>query len=132
LLVAASALTHDLDVGARSGWSLLARSRVVVVLLGAGAVAAALYGSQEIFSRVLFAWAAMAAAFGPLLIVTIWRGPVSGRATLAAMVAGFVLSVAAYSLPAGAWKAVFERVVPIVVALAIAAAAAGGVQRSRR
>jgi sodium/proline symporter len=93
---------------------------VVVVLLGLGAVAGALYGSQEIFSRVLFAFAAMGAAFGPLILVTIWRGPVGARATFAAMSLGFALSVAAYSLPAHAWKGTLERVVPFLVALAIA------------
>jgi len=120
LLVAASSLTHDLNIGGRSAWGLLARARVVVVILGVGAAVAALYGSQEIFSRVLFAWAAMGAAFGPLLLVTIWRGPVGARATLAAMAIGFTLSIAAYYLPAHAWKGTFERVVPVVVAFLIA------------
>jgi sodium/proline symporter len=120
LLVAASSITHDLKIGDTSGASLLSRSRVVVLLLTAGAVGAALYGSQEIFSRVLFAWAAMGAAFGPLLLVTVWRGPVSAPATVGAMVAGFMLSVAAYSLPPHAWKGTLERVVPFLVALVVA------------
>ncbi|HUF46868.1 MAG TPA: sodium/proline symporter [Vicinamibacterales bacterium] len=125
LLVAASAITHDLGMGASGRWSLLARSRVVVLLLAAGAVGAALYGSQEIFSRVLFAWAAMGAAFGPLLLVTVWRGPVPARATVLAMTAGFVLSVAAYSLPADPWKGVWERVLPFVAAFLLASLVAG-------
>lgn len=120
LLVAASSLTHDLGIGKNSGWGLLGRSRVVVVLLGVGAVGGALYGSQEIFSRVLFAWAALGAAFGPLILVTIWRGPVGPGATFAAMAVGFSLSIAAYYLPAHAWKGTLERVVPVAVALAIA------------
>lgn len=131
LLVAASALTHDLGVGRRGAWSLLARSRVVVVLLGIGAVAAALYGSQEIFSRVLFAWAAMGAAFGPLLLVTIWRGPVGARPTIVAMLLGFTLSIAAYYLPAHAWKGTLERVVPILVALSVAWFATAAATRRR-
>jgi len=120
LLVAASSLTHDLGIGKDGQWSLLARSRVVVVVLGVGAVGAALYGSQEIFSRVLFAWAALGAAFGPLILVTIWRGPVGTRATLVAMALGFTLSIAAYYLPAHAWKGTFERVIPVLVALGVA------------
>jgi len=118
--VAASSITHDLQIGGSSATNVLSRSRIVVLLLSIGAVGAALYGSQEIFSRVLFAFSAMGAAFGPLLLVTIWRGPVSARATLAAMSIGFALSVAAYSLPAFDWKGTFERVVPFLVALAIA------------
>jgi sodium/proline symporter len=98
----------------------LTRSRVVVIVLGTGAIAAALYGSQEIFSRVLFAWAAMGAAFGPLILVTIWRGPVSVPATVTAMALGFTLSIGAYYLPPHAWKGTLERVVPVVIALAAA------------
>jgi sodium/proline symporter len=120
LLVAASALTHDLKIGDKSRWGLLTRSRVVVIVLGTGAIAAALYGSQEIFSRVLFAWAAMGAAFGPLILVTIWRGPVSVPATVTAMALGFTLSIGAYYLPPHAWKGTLERVVPVVIALAAA------------
>jgi sodium/proline symporter len=132
LLVAASTLTHDLEVGARGRWSLLARSRMVVLLLCIGAVGGALYGSQQIFSRVLFAWAAMGAAFGPLLLVRLWRGPVSAGATMAAMIAGFGLSVAAYSLPAHAWKGAAERVLPFVVAIAIALALGRSSARNAR
>jgi sodium/proline symporter len=124
LLVAASSITHDLQIGHGGPIGLLTRSRVVVLLLSLGAVGAALYGSQEIFSRVLFAWAAMGAAFGPLLLVTVWRGPVSARATVTAMALGFALSVAAYSLPAHAWKGTLERILPFAAALVAALAVA--------
>lgn len=122
LLVAASSITHDLGIGNGGRYGLLGRSRLVVLLLSVGAVGAALYGSQEIFSRVLFAWSAMGSAFGPLILLAVWRGPASARATLVAMVTGFVLSVAAYSLPAFAWKATLERVFPFLIALALAVA----------
>ena len=117
LLVAASAVTHDLGVG--RGRMVLA-SRVVIVALSASAVLAALYGPKAIFDRVLFAWSAMGAAFGPLLLVTVLRGPVPPGRTLAAMIAGFVLSVGAHLIPET--KGGFmERIVPFFVALAIAA-----------
>jgi sodium/proline symporter len=124
LLVAGSAVTQDLKLGGRSPRTMLLRSRLVVVLLSLGAVVAALVGSQEIFSRVLFAWAAMGAAFGPLLLVTVLRGPVSPGRTLAAMVLGFVLSVSAYSIPATK-GGFFERVVPFAVAMAVLVAPGG-------
>lgn len=120
LLVAASSITYDLEIGRSSSWTLLSRSRLVVLFLSVGAVGAALYGSQEIFSRVLFAWAAMGSAFAPLILLTVWRGPVSVGATLSAMTAGFLLSVMAYSLPASNWKDVFEHIVPWALALVIA------------
>lgn len=129
LLVAASSITHDLGIGQAGRTSLLARSRGVVLLLSLGAVAAALYGSQEIFSRVLFAWSAMGAAFGPLILLAVWRRPVSVPGTLAAMIAGFAISVAAYSLPALDWKGVLERVLPWVVALVLAVTVGAAARR---
>ncbi len=118
LLVAASAVTHDLKLGGRSPQSLLVRSRVVVLLLSLGAIGGALFGSQEIFSSVLFAWTAMGAAFGPALVVTALRGPVSPERTLWAIVLGFTIAVAAYSF-SETQGGPFERVLPFVVGLAI-------------
>ncbi|MCA9719663.1 MAG: hypothetical protein KC468_33660, partial [Myxococcales bacterium] len=126
LLVAASSASHDLraadEVG--SGASSLLRTRVVVVLLSAAAVLVALYGNQEIFSHVLFAWTAMGAAFGPALLVRVFcKGPLAPGWTLAAMASGFGLAVLMYSLPqtqSTAW----ERVLPVFVALALALAGA--------
>jgi sodium/proline symporter len=120
LLVAGSAVTQDLKLGGDSPRTMLKRSRLVVVLLSLGAVVLALYGSQQIFSRVLFAWAAMGAAFGPALLVTVVLGPRSPGRVLAAVVLGFVLSVTAYNLPLpGSHKGFWERVVPVAVATAV-------------
>ncbi len=119
LLVAASSVTHDLGLGGDSAESSLLRSRVVVLLLSIGAVLAALYGTPEIFSQVLFAFSAMGSAFGPLLLVTVLKGPVPPGATLLAMASGFLLSVIAYSFPQTQGTAV-ERIFPFLVALAIA------------
>lgn len=120
LLVAASSVTHDLEWGGSSGETLLKRSRLVVFLISLGALTAALFGSQEIFSPVLFAWTAMGAAFGPLLVLTVLRGPVPAGRSLGAMLAGFVLSVLAYSFPE-TQGTVVERVIPFVAAFLIAA-----------
>lgn len=119
LLVAASSVAHDLRPHDGAGPAPLRRTRVVVLGLSAVAVALALWGSQEIFSRVLFAWTAMGAAFGPLLLVLVLAGPVRSAARLGSIALGFGLSVAAYSiegLAGGAW----ERVMPFVVAFAVA------------
>ena len=101
---------------------MLSQSRIVVFLISSGAVLAAVLGSKEIFSQVLFAWAAMGSAFGPLLLVESLKGSVEPRMKLEAMVTGFVLSVGAFYLfPSGAlWKGSFERFFPFVVVLAIA------------
>jgi sodium/proline symporter len=128
LLVAASAVTHDLGLGGTSQGSLVVRSRLVVLLLGAGAVGLALVGTPQIFQRVLFAWSAMGSAFGPLLLVTVLRGPVRPWPTLAAMALGGGLSVLAYWFPETR-GGFLERVVPFCVALAVAVA---GSTRSAR
>jgi sodium/proline symporter len=123
LLVAASAVTWDLPRVRTSGPALLRGSRRVVLALSAAAALAALYGPQEIFSPVLVAFAALGAAFGPLLLVTVLRGPVSPRRSLMAMSSGLALTVAGalYRSQAGtAWGAAAERVLPFAVALAIA------------
>jgi sodium/proline symporter len=120
LLVAASAVVHDLGRGeGEDPAQMVRRSRVVVVGLSAAAVAAALIGDASIFKRVLFAWTAMGAAFGPLLLVEVTAGPVRPPARLAAIVLGFGTAVLAYSFPATAGTA-WERVAPFVLALAVA------------
>ncbi|TNE48974.1 MAG: sodium/proline symporter [Deltaproteobacteria bacterium] len=120
LLVAASAVSHDWMKPATSDKQTVFRARVVVVLISAAAVLLALYGSKKIFSSVLFAWSAMGNAFGPLLLLTVLRRRVPPLQTLLAMLAGFGLSVLFYSHPA-THKTLFERVVPFVVCLLIAA-----------
>jgi len=108
LLVAGSAVTHDLGLGGHSQRSLLLRSRLVVLALSAGAAVAAATTDETIFSQVLFAWGALGAAFGPLLVITVLRGPVTPGRTLAAMTAGGGLSIGVYyAFPEqadGSWK----------------------------
>ena len=120
LLVAASAVVHDLgEADDEDTGRMVRRSRLVVVGLSAAAVAAALWGDASIFKRVLFAWTAMGAAFGPLLLVEVSAGPVRPGARLAAIGLGFGTAVLAYSFPATAGTA-WERVAPFVLALAVA------------
>ena len=119
LLVAASSITHDLRSQSREPAHLLRESRLVVFLVSAFAVLGALYGDSQIFSKVLFAWGGMGAAFGPLLLVRVLKGPINAPATFGAMLAGFVLTVVAYSLPE-LKGGLMERIVPFAVALLIA------------
>jgi sodium/proline symporter len=123
LLVAASTISHDLlgDAGATSldPPAQLRRSRATVLAVSIGALLIALWIDETIFSLVLFAWTAMGAAFGPLLLVTVWRGRPRAWAVLAAMLAGFTLSVLAHLWPETN-GGVFERVLPFVIALGLA------------
>jgi sodium/proline symporter len=118
LLVAASSVSHDLADG-RGGERGLARARGVVLVIGLLAVILAAFFPDAIFNRVLFAWQALAAAFGPLLVVTLWIGPVRPAWRIAAMATGFLLTVAlSWTVESpGDWV---ERLVPLALALLLA------------
>jgi sodium/proline symporter len=119
LLVAASSASHDLRDGHANDPTSLRRARWVVLLVGLVAVLIATLFPEKIFTRVLFAWQALAASFGPLLVITLWRGPVSPAYRVAALSCGFVLTVAlswATDTP-GDW---LERYLPMGLALALA------------
>ena len=118
LLVAASSVSHDFQ-GGSDGKNGLARARWVVFAIGLLAILLAVFFPDDIFSRVLFAWQALAAAFGPLLVVTLWRGAVHPAWRLAALVSGFGLTVVlswTVSSP-GDWV---ERLAPLALALLLA------------
>jgi sodium/proline symporter len=118
LLVAASSVSHDLRDGSGSPESL-AQARWVVLLIGLLAIALAVLFPDDIFSRVLFAWQALAAAFGPLLVITLWRGPVHPAWRVAALVSGFSLTVLlSWTVESpGDWV---ERLIPLTLALLLA------------
>jgi sodium/proline symporter len=120
LLVAASSVSHDLP---RRGRGSLAMSRLVVALISVLAVVVAVMLPQTIFARVLFAWTALGAAFGPPLLVRLAGFEIPPGRVFAAMVAGFAGTVWFYWLPntPGDW---LERLVPFCVSLAICLSAA--------
>ena len=129
LLVAASSASHDLRDGNAHDAKSLGRARWVVIVIGVLAVALSIFFPEKIFTRVLFAWQALAASFGPLLVVTLWRGPVRPAWRISALAAGFLLTVIlSWSTQSpGDW---LERYVPMALALGLAwfgsrAAAAG-------
>jgi sodium/proline symporter len=122
LLVASSSVTHDLGLVHHTRLSQLGLSRLVVLLISCGAIVAALYGSREIFSQVLFAWAAMGSAFGPVLLLMMLGKVIQLRARLASIVLGFSLSVTSFYAfsPLFPWKGAMERFFPFILAFAIA------------
>ena len=109
LLVAASAVSHDLMHS-----SSLLVSRLVVLVVGALAVLVAYGLPDAIFTRVLFAWNALGAAFGPVVIARLVRWPVRPGAVIAAVAAGFGLTVALHILPDTPGD-VAERAVPFLI-----------------
>ncbi len=114
LLVAASVLGHDL--GQRGSQLQASRLAVLLLVLLAGLVA--VYLPATIFERVLFAWVAVGAAFGPAIFVRLAglrRPPI---AVLAAMLTGFLLAVLLYLLPDTPGD-IAERVLPFTAALTL-------------
>jgi sodium/proline symporter len=97
----------------------------LLVAGGAVAVALALLVPESIFARVLFAWQVLGNAFGPLLLVLLWRGPVAPALRLAAMATGAGLTILLSFAPDAPGDAA-ERLLPFLAALGLALA---GVQR---
>ncbi|HZW58816.1 MAG TPA: hypothetical protein VFE85_00875, partial [Woeseiaceae bacterium] len=97
----------------------LRRSRLTVLIVLLLATALALVWRADIFSRVLFAWAALGSAFGPLLLLRLAGRETSARGTLASMASGFGLTVLLSWLPDTPGDAA-ERVLPFCVALLVA------------
>lgn len=99
LLAAASAVSHDMGVPHKSPKSALFVGRLSMIGVAVLAVLLTLYLPKDIFSRVLFAWVALGAAFGPTVLTRClgWRVP--GGYTLMAIVLGFAIAVKASALP---------------------------------
>ncbi|MBR9826294.1 MAG: sodium/proline symporter [Alphaproteobacteria bacterium] len=134
LLSASAAVSHDMRlVKVWPGHEVLI-SRLTMVAITAIAIWMTLVLPATIFDRVLFAWAALGAAFGPIVVMRVLRFEPAGWAVLSAMIAGFGLTVAFNALgqvPEGSAGGVlaalrglavlpgdpFERVFPWVPAL---------------
>lgn len=114
LLVAASAISHDLGIGRKSRLGLLV-PRLTIVLLVLLAVSIALLLPEKIFSRVLFAWIALGSAFGPLVFARLARIPVSDRSATASVALGFLSAVALYLAPDTPGD-IAERLLPFSIA----------------
>ena len=98
LLSAAGAVAHDLGFNRRYPARALLISRIVMALIAIFAVGLTLGLPDSIFNRVLFAWSALGAAFGPLLFARALGRQPSGAARLAAILLGFAVTVFFYVL----------------------------------
>ncbi|MHA6289544.1 sodium/proline symporter [Maricaulis sp. CAU 1757] len=135
LLAASAAVAHDLRLARRWPGREVLVSRLVMLAIAAVAVWMTLALPSTIFARVLFAWAALGAAFGPIVLMRVMGVESSARATGGAMVTGFGLTVVFSALGAldlgtgGMLEPLiglaqlpgdpFERVLPWVPALVI-------------
>lgn len=128
LLVAASAVSHDLGNLRRGQQPGVSASRWVVAVLCLLAVLLAIYAPDRIFSRVLFAWHAVGSAFGPLVLMKSLGREVDSRAILGCMLSGFGLTVFLHARPdmPGDFA---ERLLPLIVALTVAVAGSRAIRR---
>lgn len=118
LLVAASAIAHDLGLGRNLPARSLIISRLTIILLVVLAVLVALYLPEKIFSRVLFAWIALGSAFGPTVIMRLARVPLRPIGVLLSILTGFASAVVFYLMPDTPGD-VLERMVPFCLGLAM-------------
>lgn len=117
LLVAASAISYD--ISSEKSRQNLILSRLTVVIMCLIAMCLAIYAPEDIFTRVLFAWNALSAAFGPVVIITVMQRQISGQATFLAIAVGFFSTVIFSLFPAPPGD-VIERILPFVLAFTIA------------
>lgn len=96
LLVCASSVTHDLGVGRSNPKGMLKVARTTVLIIGVGALVAALMLPKDVFGNVMFAWAALGSAFGPPLLVRLCFGTVAPNWAFASMVVGGGTAVLAF------------------------------------
>lgn len=115
LLVAASAISHDLGLGRRLPGGVMLVSRLTIVALVVAAVLVAIYLPEKIFSRVLFAWIALGSAFGPLMFARLLEIRIAPAAALASVLFGFTLAVVLYLAP-DTPGSIAERCLPFVLA----------------
>jgi sodium/proline symporter len=72
--------------------------RLAMVGVAVIAVGLTLYAPKDIFTRVLFSWVALGAAFGPAILTRCLGWQVRGGAVLLAVIAGFFIAVSAYNI----------------------------------
>ena len=118
LLAAASAVSHDSGIKYTSPKRALFFGRLAMAAVAIIAVILTLKLPQEIFSRVLFSWVALGAAFGPVILVQCVGWKVRDGFKLAAIILGFVIAVSAYNV-AGPAADVIEKWGSWVVGLII-------------
>lgn len=123
LLVCASTISHDLGIGRGNNRQMLRNARLTVLVIGIGATWAGITVPKNVFDNVLFAWAALGSAFGPLLLVRLLVGRVGPWWSLAAMACGGAGAIlGSYHV---VWaKGFADRTLSWLVALAVALAGA--------
>lgn len=125
LLVAGGAVSHDLGLGRAFGNRPVLMSRLAIIAVCVAAMALTFLVPASIFGRILFAWVALGAAFGPIVVARTLGYSPSGSVVLAGMSSGFLLAVA-YELgwigsgPGAMWKTIAPWVGAAIMMILVA------------
>ncbi|MDR1256681.1 MAG: sodium/proline symporter, partial [Spirochaetaceae bacterium] len=125
LLVAASAFSRDLYTGflnkKASEKQTLLMSRLTVLVIAAIAIFIASDSDSSIFGMVSYAWAGFGAAFGPLILLSLfWKG-ITRNGALAGLVAGGITVIVWKQLSGGIFE-LYEIVPGFAACLVLAVA----------
>ena len=97
LLLASSAIVRDTlqkILGSRkSDHTLAGYGKIVTILIGILAIALAVPEAKFIFWFVLFAWAGLGGAFGPVMVCLLYYKKTTREGVIAGMLGGFLTSV---------------------------------------
>ena len=97
IIVAASAMAHDIYskiiCSSMGHKEILTLSRVTILVIGLGAMLVALTETRVIFWFVLFAWSGLGAAFGPIILFTLYSKNVTREGAIAGMLTGFFTTI---------------------------------------
>lgn len=109
LLVSSSTLTEDLYhsiIRPRAGSTeLLCFGRLMVLAVAAVAIYIAMDPASVVFSLVSYAWAGFGAAFGPVILMSLWFKGMTRNGALAGMVVGTATVLVWHSY---AWFGLYE------------------------
>ncbi|WP_085506150.1 sodium/proline symporter [Thalassobacillus devorans] len=92
-------------------------SRVTMVLLGIVATSVALMNIQAVFTLVLYAWAGLASAFGPLLILSLYSNTVTKWGAFSGMLAGALTAIIWVNTPYAAY--LYELIPGVIVSFIV-------------
>ena len=122
LLVASSSITNDIlgkyDKYKSQPSKLMWIARLVVVAVAVLALILALYGGSNIMGLVSYAWAGFGAAFGPLMILSLYWKRMNLYGALASVIAGFLV-VILWNTFLTASTGIYELLPGFIIALAV-------------
>lgn len=118
LLVGASSISYDLKLGQGYKGKKVLVSRLSVAFLVVMSVLISLYLPATIFDRALFAWNALGAAFGPVVVMKLAGYRFDGKTIFSAILLGFSSAVFLSLFPDSPGD-VLERTIPFVIGFTI-------------